>query len=167
MKKKIEQSYIVRKIAETRIFSYLSSHKFFGRFFNYELIAYVIVGVLTTAVNYGVYFLLPFKDSGSDVVIKTAISWIFAVLFAFFGDKIFVFDSPSWEKSVFFKEISAFITARLLSLLLDALIMYISVGIFRGNELIWKIISNIAVLIANYFAGKWIVFRKKGNPKGA
>ena len=40
--------------------------------------------------------------------------------------------------------------------------MYVTVGLLHLNEPLFKIISNIFVMIANYFASK-LIFRKKDN----
>ena len=164
MKQKILQSSLIKKISSLRIFRTLNNHSFFGKFFNYEVITYIIAGFLTTVVNYVVYFLMPrFGTSGFDVVLATIVAWIFAVAFAFIVNKIFVFDSPSWDKKTLIKELPSFITARLLSLGYDALFTYITIGRLHLNEPVMKILSNIVVLTANYLASKMIIFKKNHN----
>ena len=162
MKKKICESRFVQRLSSLKICRWLSAHPFFGKFCNYEIIAYVICGVLTTVVNYAVYFILPLGTGGAEVVIKTGIAWIAAVLFAFVVNKIFVFDSLSRDSKTVVRELIPFIAARLLSLGFDALFMYVTVGLLHLNEPLFKIISNIFVMIANYFASK-LIFRKKDN----
>ena len=89
------------------------------------------------------------------------ISWIAAVLFAYVVNKIFVFDSPGWDRKTLLREFIPFLTARLLSFGFDTLFVYLTVGVFRWNEPLMKLLSNIVVLLANYFASKFIIFRKK------
>ena len=163
MKEKIENSAFVKRLCEVKLFKALGNNRFFGKFLSYEVISYVIVGVLTTIINYAVYFLMPrFGDSGFDVVLATAVAWVFAVAFAFFANKIFVFDSPSWDRKTVMRELPSFVTARLLSLGFDALFMYITVGRLHFNDPLMKILSNIVVLIANYLASKLFIFKKRG-----
>jgi len=161
MKEKIENSDFCKKISEFKIVQYFAKHPFFSKFCNYEVILYLICGVATTVVNYVVYFIIPLGSDGTSVVIKTIISWIAAVLFAFVVNKIFVFDSPSWNTQTIYKEFIPFIIARLLSLGFDALFMYVTVGLLSFNEPLFKILSNVFVMIANYFASKFIIFKKK------
>ena len=164
MKKKILESGFISRIVSLKICRTLSEHPFFGKFLNYEVITYILAGFLTTVVNYVVYFLMPrFGTSGLDVVIATIVAWIFAVAFAFIVNKIFVFDSPSWDRKTLLKELPSFITARLLSLGYDALFTYITIGRLHLNEPLMKILSNVVVLIANYLASKLIIFKKKDN----
>ena len=161
MKDKIISSRFIRWLSSWKIVKYFSGHPFFSKFLNYEVISYLIVGVLTTVVNYVVYFLMPrFGTSGIDVVVATGAAWVAAVAFAFFANKIFVFDSPSWDRKTVMKELPSFITARLLSLGFDALFTFITIGRLRWNEPLMKILSNIFVLIANYAASKFFIFKK-------
>lgn len=161
MKERFRRTKFVQKIENSKLFRSLSSHRIFGRFFNYEFILYVICGVFTTLINYGIYFILPFGKDGFGVLLKTAIAWVAAVLFAYFSNKIFVFDSPSFSGKVLGKELGLFFVARLLSLGFDAAFMYVTVSLLNGNELLFKLLSNIFVLIANYFASKLVIFTKK------
>ncbi len=166
MKKKILESSFVRKISGIRLFSYLSSHPLFGKLFNYEMISYVLCGAATTAVNYAVYFLVRvFFPADYGILIAQVIAWIVAVLFAYVVNKVFVFDSPGWDRVTLFKEFIPFLTARLLSFGFDTLFVYVTVGILDWNEPLMKILSNIFVLLANYFASKYIIFKKKPEEK--
>ena len=162
MKDKICSSRFVKKLSSLKLFAFLSEHPFFGKFINYETISYVICGVLTTVVNYAVYFLVRvFFREDYGILIAQTVAWIAAVLFAYVVNKIFVFDSPGWDRKTVLKEFIPFLTARLLSFGFDTLFMYVTAGILHWNEPLMKILSNVVVLLANYFASKFIIFRKK------
>ncbi len=162
MKDKILNSRLLKRIRELKISKKIAADPFFGKLINYETVSYVICGVLTTAVNYVVYFLMPrFESRGFDIVLATCVSWAFAVIFAFAVNKAFVFDSPSWDRKTLLREFVPFLTCRLLSLAFDALFMYVTVGVLRLNEPLFKILSSVFVLLANYFASKFLIFRKK------
>lgn len=53
----------------------------------------------------------------------------------------------------------SFFGCRFLTGVMDVAIMYFAVDIFELNAMLWKIISNILVVILNYIAGKLIVFK--------
>ena len=89
------------------------------------------------------------------------LAWIIAVLFAFITNKIWVFDSKSFKLKILLYELFSFFLCRLSTGLLDAGIMYISVDKMHLNEIIWKTIANIIVIILNYIASKVIIFIKK------
>jgi len=92
------------------------------------------------------------------------IAWLLAVVFAFFTNKLWVFKSKSFAPDVLKHEIPTFFGARLLTGLLDLGIMYLAVDVLHGNGTVWKLISNILVIILNYVASKLIIFKKKDEP---
>lgn len=128
-----------------------------------EIINYLIVGVLTTIVSLGTYFLFvnTFLSDKSDISIQIAnvLSWICAVTFAYFTNRIFVFKSKSEEKEKI-KEFIKFYTSRIVSLIMDMSLMFILYSLMHINDTISKIIVQIFVTIANYILAKLIVFKK-------
>ena len=162
MKERILSSRLIRWISGLRISRYLGSHRVLGKLFNYEMISYVICGAATTVVNYAVYFLVrAFFRENYGILIAQIVAWIAAVLFAYVVNKIFVFDSPGWDRKTLLREFIPFLTARLLSFGFDTAFMYLTVAVFSWNEPLMKILSNVVVLLANYFASKFIIFKKK------
>ena len=127
-----------------------------------EIINYFIVGVLTTVVSFASYLLctLTFLNPENSIELQIAnvISWILAVTFAYFTNRIFVFKSKNKHKV---KEAINFVAARILSLLLDMLSMFLIVSVGHFNDLIGKLVSQVIVTIANYFLSKLFVFKKK------
>ena len=128
--------------------------------FNKETITYIIFGILTTIVNYIVYYLL-YKYTGMDPLAYNTIAWAAAVIFAFFTNKLFVFESKSFKPSVIFRELATFVSARLLSLALEEAFLALTVKVMEIHELIAKLIIAVIVVIVNYFASKLLIFRKE------
>ena len=134
-----------------------------------EIFLYCVVGALTTAVNYVVYFLftrlvaaltgVPADSTGWLAVLGTAVAWMFAVAFAFYPNKRYVFRSAGGDIR---REIAEFVTARLLSLGVDALLMLLLVGAVKMNDLVAKLIVQAVVIAANYFASRFWIFKKRG-----
>ena len=129
---------------------------------NHEIIAYLIVGVLTTIVSMGIYFVLTatMLDPQKPVHLQTAnvVSWVGAVSFAYVMSRRFVFQSRNPEV---LKEMVSFFSAWVVSLLLDMGLMFLFVTAGGMNDRIAKVIVQIAVIIANYLLSKLIVFRRK------
>ena len=119
-----------------------------------EIIKYVIAGVLTTIVSITSYNL--FRNINVSYKISTILSWILAVLFAYFINKIYVFNKSEKDKIEFLK----FIISRLLSLLIEFITMIILVDIFIINDRLSKLIVQVIVFILNYVFSKFIVFKK-------
>ncbi len=124
-----------------------------------SFIAYAFWGVCTTVINIAVYYLL-YSISEIANVPSTVIAWIASVVFAYITNKLFVFDSKSFRLGVVAREIVSFFGCRLLTGVMDIAIMYFAVDVFGLNSMLWKIISNILVIILNYIAGKLIIFKK-------
>ncbi len=124
-----------------------------------SLISYGFFGVLTTVVNIVTYFVFYDVLRLSNVA-SNIIAWVFAVVFAFVTNKLFVFNSKSLKFNVIAKEAVSFFSCRFLTGVMDVAIMYFAVDVFFQNAALWKIISNILVIILNYIAGKMLVFKK-------
>jgi len=127
-----------------------------------EIIAYLIVGVLTTVVNFIVYYLctILFLDPTKIIELECAnvIAWVIAVIFAYFANRKFVFKSDNNNKLV---EGLKFGFGRLFTLLMELFIMFVMVVPLHINDRISKIVCQVIIIIGNYFISKFIVFKKK------
>ncbi len=124
------------------------------------IILYGIFGVLTTVINIGVYGVL-YSGLGVSNVISNVIAWIISVLFAFITNKLWVFESKSFNFKLFVKELGSFTVCRVATGVLDLGIMFVGVDLLKGPAIILKIASNIIVIILNYAMSKIFVFKKK------
>lgn len=125
----------------------------------WDIVTYLIFGVLTTVVNYLVY--LPIYNLlGASAAVSNAIAWVAAVAFAFLTNKPFVFKSHDWSAKTVLPELSKFVGCRVASGVLETLILLLAVDILGWNGNIWKIITSVLVVILNYVASKLLVFRK-------
>ena len=118
-----------------------------------EIIRYIIAGILTTIVSIASYNLL--RNINIDYKICTILSWILAVIFAYFINKLFVFKSQKNN----IKEFINFILARLLSLFIEFIFMMIMVDFININDRIAKLIVQFVVLVLNYVFSKFFVFK--------
>lgn len=125
-----------------------------------SLISYGIFGVLTTAINIAVYALC-YQKLGISNVISNIVAWIVAVLFAFVTNKLWVFESKSMELIVLVKEAVSFFGCRLATGVLDLAIMYVTVDRLALNSTLMKCISNVIVIVVNYVASKFVIFKQK------
>jgi putative flippase GtrA len=126
----------------------------------YDLITYLVFGVLTTVVNYIIYLpcynLLHLSASVSNVI-----AWVAAVAFAFLTNKPFVFHSHDWSANVVVPELVKFVGTRIGSGALETLILFVTVDMLRWNGNLWKLITSVLVVVLNYVGSKLLVFRKK------
>ena len=134
--------------------------KIIKKLFTREMISYLIFGVLTTLVNL-VVFQLCDAVLGIYYIAANVIAWIIAVIFAYVTNKLFVFDSKSWELKLVVKEVFSFGSARILSLLFETGFIALTVEVMEMPKFISKIIASIFVVIINYVASKLFIFKKK------
>lgn len=129
-----------------------------------ELIIYVIVGGLTTIVNWGCFYLLslvlesevPWKLAANNTV-----SWIAAVVFAYPLNRRWVFRSSNPEIG---KEFLGFTASRVSTWIIELIVMWLFVNVIGCNQFISKyIIATPVVVILNYVFSKLFVFRKGQN----
>ena len=125
---------------------------------------YLIFGVLTTIISLIVYYALTYTilNPNNSIYLQIAniLSWIAGVLFAYFTNRKYVFESKNKNK---LKEFTSFVGSRVTTLILDMLIMGVGVSLLHGNDKILKLISQVLVIVGNYVLSKLIVFKKKNN----
>ncbi len=123
-----------------------------------EAINYVIFGGLTTVVNLVIYYPLKLVI---DYLIANVVAWVGSVIFAFFVNKAFVFEDSRWDPKALLFQGTTFASARLLSLAMEELILIVFVSGLGMSENIMKLLAQIIVIIVNFVASKFIIFRKK------
>lgn len=126
---------------------------------NKELILYVMFGGLTTLVDWIVSFALYTVET--NVHVADVIAWCAAVLFAFITNRILVFQSDRRGFSNVVRELIAFASGRVLTLLMQEVIVFAFVDCLSWNKYVIKIASAVLVVIGNFFLSKFWVFRKK------
>lgn len=127
---------------------------------NRRIVNYIIFGVLTTLVNFITYF-VALKILKIDNVPSNIIAWFVSVIFAFFVNKLYVFDSKSLDFKLIVFEFASFVSVRLLTGAIETLIMYLGVDVLGKDELIFKIIASIIVLLSNYIGSVLFIFRRR------
>lgn len=122
-----------------------------------EQLAYLVVGCLTTLVNYVVYFLL---TEAADVhyIISNTAAWVVAVAFSYFANGNWVYQSGS-RRSV--GEACSFVLSRLFSLGLETLLLYLLVDLLQVNKTAAKLLVAVLVVVVNYLTGLLVFKRKK------
>ncbi|MMZ50422.1 GtrA-like protein [compost metagenome] len=125
-----------------------------------EIIKYVFFGVCTTLINIISYIIL-INLVGAGFKIATSIAWVISVVFAFIVNQKYVFNNGQSKFGDLFKQLILFAILRILSYFLDLLSMVALVDYVKIDDIISKVLSNILVVITNYFASKFIVFKNK------
>ncbi len=135
------------------------------KFLNREVIMYLIFGVLTTvvslAVKYALLFTILNAENAVQLQVAVVVSWIAACLFAYITNRKWVFESKS---NNILLEMGKFFGARLTTLGMEMLIMFIFVTALGLNSdtwvVIWTIVTQVLIIIGNYVLSKLFVFKK-------
>lgn len=121
-------------------------------------VAYLIVGVLTTAVNYTAYVLL---TAGLSIhyVAGNVLAWAAAVAFSYFANGRWVYRSTSRRG---WREAGEFALSRLFSLGLETVLLVLLVNLLSMNALAAKLLVAVVVVVVNYLTGLLVFSRKRG-----
>ncbi len=149
----------------------------------WEIVSYLVFGVLTTVVNFVTLWLvnLPVPNAESKVLfqmgaipfkwvyVSNAVAWIVAVVFSYVTNKLFVFESRATDSKTVLRELAGFFGSRIISFLVFeelafGLLMKLF-GMWSGNEKLVMWVAKLAVAVFvvafNYVASKLVIFRKK------
>ena len=126
----------------------------------WDILAYLFFGVCTTIINYVIY--LPcYNLLGLSASVSNVIAWVVAVAAAYLTNKPFVFKSNDWSRETVIPELTKFIGCRVGSGAMETLILFLAVDLLGWNGNIWKLVTQVMVVILNYIGSKLLVFTKK------
>ena len=125
-----------------------------------EQLLYLIFGVLTVAVDQASFMILLRLLPKTTSTIPTVIAWIIAVNFAYVVNHKWVFQMQSKGIRKLFREAISFYLARIFSLLLAVIIMWLLVDLLHYSAYIIKLAFNVLVVVINYLSSKFWVFRR-------
>lgn len=133
-----------------------------------EILRFALSGGATTVVNLLFYipcYYLIFSPTVSEELASTfsnGIAWFFAVLFAFFVTKNFVFMSKEKERTRVLSQLLSFYGTRVFSgvfeIFLPALLIYVGI-----HNLVAKLLVSAFVVVCNFLTSKFITFRNTKN----
>ena len=139
-----------------------------------EIISYVFFGVLATIVSLVSFKVFDLILGEHLYLLSNVISWLVTVIFAYFTNKLWVFESKSWKADVVIKELIGFFGARIFSLVVESAGLWLLVDIMHMSKIDWnilgfelngnmiaKIIMQVVVVILNYVFSKLVIFRHK------
>lgn len=134
-------------------------------------VLYLVFGALTTLVSILSFALFNALLGDDKYLVSNLISWVIAVVFAFFTNKHLVFASRSNDKKTLLTEGGKFLGARVISLGLEELILWLMLDILgmdtltilgiATGEVIAKTVATVVVVAVNYLISKFIIFKKK------
>ena len=139
---------------------------------HYEVLSYLVFGVLCTLLNILLYALFS-RLFGYEA----ANSWgnvldnVICILFAYWTNRTFVFKSQNTGKAAW-AEFGQFVSCRIATMVMDQVIIWAGVsllgphvGFAVANAKLWamgvKLFSQVIVILSNYVFSKVLIFKKK------
>lgn len=140
----------------------------------FEAMHYLFWSIMTTLVSwatYGGFGYLFGEIEGIDtefaVLMANVLSWIFAVSFSFFMNKIFVFKVKDWRFKKVMVEAVKFAASRILVGFIEIfgvpLFVYLGwdIPLFGIDGMLSKMVFSPIMIIINYFIAKFMIFKKQ------
>lgn len=129
-----------------------------------EGVAYIIVGGLTTLVNFVVFTVVNESlklQIGSGIAYKTAYvaAFLAAVIFAYWTNKFWVFRNRNMNPGYLLREFTGFMAARIFSGAATFLLMILCVDMLGMNEYLALVLTTVFNLVFNYVASKFFIFK--------
>lgn len=121
---------------------------------------YLFIGGCTTLVNL-ITFAVFCDVLDMNVTLGNVLSIILAILFAYVSNKIFVFSSKTEGLKEMFSELCRFVGGRLSTMAIEVGGVYLIYNMMGYPKMAAKLITQILVIIGNYFISKFFVFRNR------
>ncbi len=165
-----------------KIRDYLNTHEK-----QYELLRYLIAGGLTTLlsmlIHYAGCFIMAPKEpmsgsvlpwviatinraTGAQMAISSAVSWVIAVLFAFWINRRMVFRVSGGRAAKIWMELAQFALGRVVSFFVFEQGMMLLLKAVGVSNFVNRIVVLVFVMIFNYVVSKFWIFKKPGNGAG-
>lgn len=124
------------------------------------VILYLVFGGITTIINILTYA-IGYQMLGLGNMVSNIIAWLLAVIIAYITNKLWVFESKSLDIKNLVHELISFFSCRIITGVIDLIIMYVVVDCMHLNAIVMKILANFIVIVSNYFASKYLIFKRK------
>lgn len=130
---------------------------------------YLLFGILTTLLDWFIFWLIRQIWGQNVTQIANVTSFIIATTFAFFTNKYIVFQHTKKATSAFWKELMMFFSARLFTLGITSIILWLSQNVLHAEQfhififdgiMMTKIATSGVALVLNYIFSKYLIFKK-------
>lgn len=120
-----------------------------------EGLLYLFFGFLSFAISLITYAML---ICVANVLVANIFAWIISVTFAYITNRLWVFESTIKGVRKVVDEMLKFYMGRLLSLLMEEIVLFIFVSVMGFGKMEVKLAASVLVIIANYLISKLWVF---------
>ena len=129
---------------------------------NNPVLKYIFLGGCATLVNLISYYILR-VTTNLNLNIANTISVFIAMMFAYYTNSKFVFESKAETIKDTLSEFFKFVSARLVTMAVEVGGVWFMSEVIRMNDYIAKLVIQFIVLVLNYILSKFFVFKKGDN----
>ena len=123
-----------------------------------EMLLYLFFGGLTTLISILIFGGLNI-GLAINALVANIISWIISVAFAFVTNRIWVFTAAKGKSNRLIVQMINFYMGRILTLLVEEILLFVFITKCGINSMIVKIIAQIVVIVLNYIISKKWVYK--------
>ncbi len=123
-----------------------------------EIINYLITGFIGVVVSVLSFYIC--RKINLSILFSNIISWIIAVILMYILNKLFVFKTKTEKYNQLIQEFFSFVFARIVTLIIETIIIYVGVLFITKNDTIVKVFAQIVIIILNYIFSKLFIFKK-------
>ena len=125
-----------------------------------DYILYVVFGILTTITNIVTYWIMAHIFNVGTVP-SSIVAWVVCISVAYITNRRLVFHSEAKNLAEILKEVVNFYFCRLATGVLDWGFMYLTVDIWKLNDMIMKCLITFLVIVLNFVASKHLIFKRE------
>ena len=129
-----------------------------------EAIDYLFWGGVAFVLSMDLFYLFA-NVMGIYEQIANILSWVICVIFTYFTNRIFVFQSKVKGLKNILNEFKDFVTARVMTLVMENAILFVMIDLLAINNMLSKLVGQFVVIVSNYFLSKLWIFKKQKDGK--
>ncbi len=125
-----------------------------------EILLYLFFGGAAFFLN--LFLFMGILTLGVNELANNVICWVVCVLFQFFTNRTWVFESHVEGLDGFLKQMAGFFGGRVFTLVVEEVILGVFITWFGFDAMIVKLAAQIVVIVLNYVISKMWVFHAVG-----
>ena len=125
-----------------------------------EVLLYLFFGGTAFFLNIFLFIAIE-KFLGIDALINNIFCWIICVMYQYFTNKVWVFESKTENFADFVREIISFFSGRIFTLVVEEVIIAIFITWLKFDTMSVKLAAQVVVIVLNYVISKLFIFKKR------
>jgi putative flippase GtrA len=125
----------------------------------WQFARFLVVGLLSFAFDYGLFFVL-FHYFGVQYLVASTISFSLSLVLNYFLTLKFVFEAKQGRNVAV--EFTVYVGLNIIALGLNQLILFLTVAGLGASPLVGKLVATAVVLVYNFISRKLLIERSRG-----